>query len=222
MNSRADSKALERGNESPDRTSCARKRNAASAYQRHPLIDVWSRDRSALLGLCLRWTAGNVSEAEDLLGDACLRVIEGSQCAGVVFDSPFAFWATVINNLARDRLRRARLWKFESGLAGAELVFSLPAGTDNAEQEVVLRERLCAAERQISYLTDRQRSALLLRCRGLDYSEIGETLSTSVVNARKLVETARRFLNEAPRSRVAGVRPLNKRASEPHPLATGC
>ena len=204
MSSSADSKNAERVDHKLDRDEHVAETKAPRVHDGAPLVDVWVRERSALLGLCLRWTHGNLSEAEDLLGDVCLRVVEGSRCDGVVFASPFAFWATVINNLARDRFRRARRWKFESEPVGSELVGALPADTINAEEQVCFRERLAAAERQIACLTDNQRDALLLRCRGLDYPGIGATLKTSVVNARKLVETARRSLNEVPRPRAAG------------------
>jgi len=168
----------------------------SSAGESSSLMAPWLYERATLLSLCLRWTHGNVAEAEDLLGDACLRVIEGSGRREIEITSPLAFWATVINNLARARIRRTRRWKFEHGSNDAGVLGLLPAHTISAEQQVSLRECLAATERQLEHLNDKQRSALLLRCRGLDYPGIGKLLGTSVANARKLVETARRSLNE--------------------------
>jgi RNA polymerase sigma-70 factor (ECF subfamily) len=168
----------------------------STAIEQPSLMGPWLYERATLLSLCLRWMHGNVAEAEDLLGDACLRVIEVNGRREVEITSPISFWATVINNLARDRIRRTRRWKFERGVNDAGVLGLLPAHTISAEQQVFLRECLAATERQLTHLNDKQRSALLLRSRGLDYPGIGKLLGTSVANARKLVETARRSLNE--------------------------
>ena len=155
----------------------------------------WPSGRRALLALCLRWTRGNLAEAEDLLGDACLRVLEGSTGAEAPVASPMAFWATVINNLGRDRVRRARRWKFQADEQGSNALGALPAHTVSADQQVFLKECLAATNRQLQLLNEKQRAAVLLRGRGLGYSGIGKLMSTSPANARKLVEMARRRLN---------------------------
>ena len=160
-----------------------------------PLATPWPSGRRALLVLCLRWTRGNVAEAEDLLGDASLRILEGSTGTDHPVASPIAYWATVINNLGRDRIRRARRWRFERDGQDSDALSALPAHTVSADQQVFLKECLLATARQLRLLNEKQRTAVLLRGRGLGYSGIGEVLSTSPANARKLVETARRQLN---------------------------
>lgn len=162
-----------------------------------PSPEAWPSGRRSLLVLCLRWTRGNLAEAEDLLGDACLRILEVSGRGELPLASPSAFWVTVINNLGRDRLRRARRWKFDSDEPNSSALGALPAHTVGADQQVFLKECLVATDRKLKSLNERQRAALLLRGRGVDYSGIGELLSTSPANARKLVETARRRLNSA-------------------------
>jgi len=180
----------------------------------------WASERSALLGMCLRWTRGNLAEAEDLLGDACLRILEGEErdCHGMC--RPFAFWATVINNLGRDRSRRSRRWNFDHRVPSGELLGALPARTMSAEQQMFLKECLMATDRGLAQLNDRQRTAVLLRSAGIDYSEIGDALSTSSANARKIVETARAALRSPFRSsssvRSAQRRTSNSRARVPH------
>ena len=155
----------------------------------------WPLGRRALLARCLRWTRGNLPEAEDLLGDACLRVLEGSNASELPSAASVAFWVTVINNLGRDRVRRARRWKFATEGQDSSALGALPAPTVGADQQVFLKECLAATERKLRLLNENQRAAVLLRGRGLGYSGIGELLSTSPENARKLVETARRRLN---------------------------
>ena len=160
------------------------------------LLDAeWLTRRRALLNLCLRWTAGNVAEAEDLLSDACLRILEQSGNASVGVAHSIGFWATVINNLGRDRVRRIRRWKFDCLGDDPDPWAALPAHTISAEQHVASKERLSAAIAKLACLSENQRNAILLRCAGLGYSGIGEMLGTSEANARKLVEAARRALN---------------------------
>jgi DNA-directed RNA polymerase specialized sigma24 family protein len=184
------------------------------------LVEPWYVERSSLLSLCLRWTSGNLAEAEDLLGDVCLRILEGGEREGVVIASPSAFWATAINNLGRDRARRTRRWKFDRAGNDLDFLGRLPAQTISAEQQVFLNECLVATGRKLARLNERQRAAVLLRSGGLDYPGIGDSLCTSAVNARKLVQTARKLLNtprrckrtRAPsRSRATGFR-----ARKPH------
>lgn len=66
----------------------------------------WLFSRAQLLKLCLRFTRGHLSDAEDLLSDAFLRAME-AQTRGLDVTSPFGFSATVMANVARDRLRAA-------------------------------------------------------------------------------------------------------------------
>ncbi len=154
----------------------------------------WLSERSALLGICLRWTRGNLAEAEDLLGDACLRILESDERDPAAVDRPLAFWATVIGNLGRDRSRRTRRWNFDYRGRGADVLGALPARTISAEQQMFLKECLTATDRGLARLSDRPRTAVLLRAAGIDYSEIGDVLNTSSANARKLVATARMAL----------------------------
>lgn len=178
-------------------SSRARAETNQLAHAAQAVVSPWLAERSLLLRLCLRWTRGDLAEAEDLLSDACLRILEGGECESEV-RSPVAFWATVINNLGRDRLRHRRRWHFDYQRSDADALGALPTCTISAEQQMFLKECLAATDRQLTRLSERQRSAILLRSGGLGYSEIGAALCTSKANARKLVETARRALN-APR-----------------------
>jgi RNA polymerase sigma factor (sigma-70 family) len=159
-----------------------------------PSIPACPFERRELLRHCLRWTRGDLSEAEDLLGDACLRVVEATRRGDANPNSPASFWVTVINNLGRDRLRRARRWRFDCGEEGWDTLLALFAPASDTEERVCQRELLEAAVRELQQLNVKQRAALLLRSRGVEYPRIGELLDTSSANARKLVETARNAL----------------------------
>jgi RNA polymerase sigma factor (sigma-70 family) len=162
----------------------------------------WLSSHSTLRRLCLRWTNGNPSEADDLLSDACLRVMELSEKRSCELLSPLSFWVTVINNLGRDRRRHARRWKLERPSEQSDLLASLPARGADLEECMLAKESLAATTQQLDALTARQRAAVLHRSRGLGYSSIAELLETSPVNARKLVETARHLLKVAERRRT--------------------
>jgi DNA-directed RNA polymerase specialized sigma24 family protein len=140
--------------------------------------------------LCLRWTRGNFADAEDLLSEASLRILESE--VGVA--RPVVLWRTVINNLGRDRSRRLKRWQFASADSARPVLDELPGLIVDGERQLLLNERLAATARKLRALSDRQRSAVLLRTSGTDYLRIAELLSTSSGNARKLVEGARRAL----------------------------
>jgi RNA polymerase sigma factor (sigma-70 family) len=149
--------------------------------------------RKALLGRCLRWTRGNLHEAEDLLGDAWLQLLKSIGRGGAQPLNRKGFLLTVIDNLGRDRLRHARRWK----RGDSDDCDSLQALTSSSEHLVFLRECLAEAARCLSYVGEKQRSALLLRSGGQEYAEIAMLLATSESNARKLVETARGRLSSS-------------------------
>jgi RNA polymerase sigma factor (sigma-70 family) len=144
--------------------------------------------RHSLLKRCLRWVNGNRAEAEDLLGDAWLRLLESSSRGDARPCNQSAFLLTVIDNLGRDRLRRARRWRH----GGPNEYESLEATTTTAEQLVLMRERLVRTAQQLDTMRCRERAALLLRSSGVEYGAIAAVLATSETNARKLVETARK------------------------------
>lgn len=172
----------------------------------------WLVGRRKLLNLCLRWTGGNISEAEDLLSDACVRVLEHESYALAAVGNATGFWTTVINNLGRDRVRRVRRWKFDWLDDDVDSSVPLAAQTISAEQQVCSKERLESAMADLECLNEKQRKAVLLRCTGLGYSGIGEMLCTSEANARKLVEVARRSLHAS--SKRWAPASLPKRASQ--------
>lgn len=146
-----------------------------------------------LFRLCLRWTSGDLADAEDLLADARLRVLEAYSGHDRIA-KPESFFAAVINNLGRDRFRHACRWRVQRGDGAETLLRRLPAASPSCEQLFLVKERLRQAARRFDRLTASQRTAILLRSEGSEYSTIAQALHTSEVNARKLVETGRRAL----------------------------
>jgi RNA polymerase sigma-70 factor (ECF subfamily) len=148
----------------------------------------WHASRPRLLRLCLRFTRGNLAEAEDLLGEAYLKAIE-AQSQGVHIQSQISFSTTIIANLARDRHRATRNGHMQRSLADSDS--SLASDSPSPDQQVCARESLRQALRLLERVPGRQRWALLLRTLGDDYLRIAQTVGTTEQNARKLVQFAR-------------------------------
>jgi RNA polymerase sigma factor (sigma-70 family) len=156
----------------------------------------WCTNRGSLLRICKRWSRGNLADAEDLLGEACLRVLEAHASASVAPERPFAWWATIIANTARDHARkRERRLRSADELRGempglAHTALTLP------DEHCLLRDAIREVRCGMSGLTGHQQMALTLRGLGDDYEEIARKLGTSSTNARKLVQVARRTLRD--------------------------
>jgi RNA polymerase sigma factor (sigma-70 family) len=151
-------------------------------------VRLWESSRPRLLKLCLRLTRGNLSEAEDLLSEACVRAIE-AESEGVDVRSPLSFSIAIIKNLARDRWRSARDHEAQLSFEGSEPRFA--SGAPGPDEQVCTRESLTLAFRVLQSVPPRQRQALVLRTLGDDYSCIARNVGTSEQNARKLVQSAR-------------------------------
>jgi RNA polymerase sigma factor (sigma-70 family) len=161
-----------------------------------PLSTPWSCSKTLLFRLCLRWTRGNPSEAEDLLSEACLRGIE-AQSGGLVIRSPMSFWTSTIANLARDKYR-ARRTSSGGSPSYSRAVGDIPVSNATAPDHLAdVRERLQMAFARLEKMPPRQRSALLLRSLGDDYSSIARVVGTSEQSARKLVQSGRAALHES-------------------------
>lgn len=166
-------------------------RNENGSSRSHPpglaLLAASQLERRRLLRWCLRWTDGNVTDAEDLLNEAWLRTFESPNDPSSIRE-PSAFLVTIIANLGRDQRRKPRTARFDPSRRGArEFVSNAPAPDDHASA----REGLERVATRLEGVPPRQRSALLMRCAGDDYSSIARAVDTSAQNARKLVQFAR-------------------------------
>jgi RNA polymerase sigma-70 factor (ECF subfamily) len=162
------------------------------------LLDTCWLRRPRLLRLCLRWTQGNLPDAEDLLSEAWLRAMEARVDASSI-RRPFSFLATIIANLGRDRVRAARNNQLASYVPseGTPAFASHEPGPDEL---ACARESLEQVFDVLERVPGRQRSALLMRSRGDEYSCIARGLGTTEQNARKLVQFARAAVQGPPPS----------------------
>src|SRR5690349_7039181 len=82
------------------------RRKSDSAPPHPTQLVALSSARAALYKICLRCAHGDPAEADDLLAEATLRVIEASSPDQGSIGNPISWWATIIRNIARDRHRQ--------------------------------------------------------------------------------------------------------------------
>src|SRR5919199_4424145 len=139
---------------------------------------------------------GSVSEAEDVMQEALLRVHQALQ-GGEQIASPRAFVATVTTRLAINELRSARArrehyvgeWLPEPIITDG---FADPG--QHAETADSLSLALLVV---LETLSPEQRAVLLLRdVFGYEYTEIAEIIGKNPDNVRQLATRARRHVQE--------------------------
>jgi RNA polymerase sigma-70 factor (TIGR02957 family) len=139
---------------------------------------------------------GSVSEAEDIVQDALLRVHEALE-RGERIESPRAYVATVATRLAIDQLRSARVRR--ESYVGEWLPEPLVAdpADDPARQAEMADSLSLAFLVLLESLSPEQRAVLLLRdVFDYRYDEIAEVVGKSEDNARQLAARARRHVEE--------------------------
>ena len=144
---------------------------------------------------------GSVSEAEDIVQEALLRV-HNTLARGERIESPRAYLATVVTRLCIGHLRSARHRREASVEALPEpLVGDLPAdptgGGDPAARAEVADSLSLAFLVLLESLSPEQRAAFLLReVFDYPYDRIAAIVATSEDNARQLVARARRHVEQ--------------------------
>jgi RNA polymerase sigma-70 factor (TIGR02957 family) len=140
---------------------------------------------------------GSVSEAEDVVQEAFLRLHRAEQ-GGEAVASPRAFLATVVTRLAIDQLRSARARREQ--YVGEWLPEPLVGAGDDADpaRQAELGDSLSLAFLVLlESLSPQQRAAFLLReVFDYPYDEVAGIVGTSEDNARQLVARARRHVVE--------------------------
>jgi RNA polymerase sigma-70 factor (ECF subfamily) len=165
--------------------------SAAERVEAKPDLTALVRDYSGLLYRVAYSILRNAAEAEDVVQDAFVRVLQRrGELAGVVEVRPWL--VRIAWNLALDRRRRVRPEQmdevFAAGLVGKE------AAADEVLAEAArIRKVLAAMER----LPRREREALLLSAMDeLSTAEIGAVLGKSESSVRSLLFRARAHLRE--------------------------
>src|SRR5215212_2654984 len=139
---------------------------------------------------------GTVSEAEDIVQEALLRVHEAIE-RGEEISSPRAYVATIVTRLAIDELRSARVRRETYvGEWLPEPVADSPAD-DPAERAELADSLSLAFLVVLESLTPEQRAAFLLHdVFDYDYAQIADIVGKSEDNARQLAARARRHVEE--------------------------
>ncbi|HKH41049.1 MAG TPA: RNA polymerase sigma-70 factor [Solirubrobacterales bacterium] len=139
---------------------------------------------------------GSVSEAEDVVQEALIRVHSAIE-SGEVISSPRAYVATVTTRLAIDELRSARARR-ESYVGEwlPEPVTERPE--DDPARQAELADSLSLAFLVVlESLSPEQRASFLLHdVFDYDYGHVAEIVGTSEANARQLASRARRHVDE--------------------------
>ena len=136
---------------------------------------------------------GSVSEAEDVVQDAFVRL---AQADDEHIRSRKAFVATVTTRLAIDELRSARARR--ESYAGPWLPEPLPGGADDVAAEAETTDSLTMAFLVVlETLTPLERAAFLLHdVFGYDYGEISAVVGRSQASCRQLASRARRRVHD--------------------------
>jgi RNA polymerase sigma-70 factor (ECF subfamily) len=149
------------------------------------------RDYSGLLYRVALSVLRNPAEAEDVVQDAFLRVLQRRHSLAAVID--LRPWLVRIAwNLALDRVRRARPSQLDDLFAAGLVSADLPADQALAEAGQI-KQVLRAMER----LPKNERQALLLSAMDeLSTAEIGDILGRSESSVRSLLFRARAHLRQ--------------------------
>lgn len=156
-----------------------------------PDLTVLVRDYSGLLYRVALSVLRNPAEAEDVVQDAFVRVLERQQELSAILD--LRPWLVRIAwNLALDRIRKVRPAQMDDVFTGSLVSADLPP--DRALAEAVQIKRVLAA---MERLPKKERQALLLSAMDeLSTAEIGAVLSRSESSVRSLLFRARTHLRE--------------------------
>jgi RNA polymerase sigma factor (sigma-70 family) len=147
----------------------------------------------------------NPAEAEEITQEAFLRLYR-ALCRGERILNVRVWVFTVARNHAISLARKKRIFSFPFALAaeaweslGSTLPDPSPSGgqmlIDDAEVEE-RRQRTARITNALAGLTNRQRECFHLRCEGLTYREIAETLRISIYGAVDGCERAIRNLRK--------------------------
>jgi RNA polymerase sigma factor (sigma-70 family) len=168
----------------------------AAAGDRRAFDVLFQRHRRGL-ERCARSIVGNEHDAQDVLQTAALKAFVGLR--GRSPQAPLRSWLyRIATNEAITALRRRRARPAE------ELGDLVADVTRGPEELLLLREDLRHLLDDLEHISERQRSALLMRqSLGLEYDEIGRRMQTSALAARQCVFSARRALRRSADGREA-------------------
>jgi RNA polymerase sigma-70 factor (ECF subfamily) len=176
---------------SAERASAEPTETAGPTDIAEPDLTALVRDYSGLLYRVALSVLRNPAEAEDVVQDAFLRILQRRHSLAAVID--IRPWLVRIAwNLALDRVRRARPSQLDDLFAAGLVSADLPADQALAETGQI-KQVLRAMER----LPKKERQALLLSAMDeLSTAEIGDILGRSESSVRSLLFRARAHLRQ--------------------------
>lgn len=163
---------------------------ARQRWFRHEVLPLEAR----LLGYALRVASGNRQDAEDLVHDTLLRIMDAQQWRQI--DNPASFALRTMHNLAIDTLRRRKVIPFDalSDLGSQRLVDGMPG----PEQTASGRSELEHLAQVIAALPRQCRQVLLLKkVEGLSHKEIAERLGIAISTIEKHLAKGLRICTES-------------------------
>lgn len=168
----------------------ARRADAEQAeLERTPLWTAWTEHRDYFLCLCRRWLRGNCHDAEDVMSEAALKLMELDHEAAAGVQNPRSWIARVLHNLCADLGRRSIRAR-----AIEEACSTLSPPGCGPPPDVRLHDarvgiRVTAA---VDGLPESLRSVLVLRLvEGRSYKQIGALLGITDTTARKRAQLGR-------------------------------
>lgn len=170
-------------------------------------LEFWRHARAPLLRTCKSVASGNLSDAEDLLATVACRAWEQFPRRAFDLRSGIAWCRAVARNLAADSHRARVRYPHEELEELEELEAPDP------ERAAMARRLLRDVAERLRCLPAAQRAALQLRCvDGESYGGVARGLCTTELNARKLVQLARRSLRAGQRGNELHDAPLVRRS----------
>lgn len=156
----------------------------------NPLQRVWFEDQAYFRRLCLRWTAGNTHDAEDVMGQVCVKVLEAAGERADAVRNPRAWIARVMHNLCVDSGRAS-----ERSRVLAETEVAAPNPSPPPDLGVSRIELVDALTEAVRRLPNHLREVVILRLvEEQSYEDICGALDISIPNARKRLQQARALL----------------------------
>ena len=158
-------------------------------------VDAYEELRPRAFAIAYRML-GSVSEAEDVVQEAFLRLYRAEQ-EGERIESPRAYLSTVVTRLAIDYLRSARAQR-ETYVGEWLPEPVLASGEDDPAQQAEMADSLSLAFLVLlETLSPEQRAVFLLReVFDYPYDRIAEIVGKSEPNVRQLAVRARRHVDE--------------------------
>lgn len=162
---------------------------APEQRERSSLWQTWSSEQDYFRGLCMRWLRGNRHDAEDVMSEAAIKLMELDVDAAAAVQNPRSWIGRVLHNLCADLGRRCiRARAIEDGWSTIR-----EAVCERAPDAQLHGNRVgvCVAD-AVDGLPEYMRSVLVMRMiDGLEYKEISTLLGITSAAARKRAQLAR-------------------------------